>query len=207
MTPTFRMDRRAFCRAGTLAVGSALLPPFLAHAAVFPEGTTMADLTFRLQVATADDFASGTLVFDRAGLADPFETVGGLRASTRYHWRVSATDGTVTSPWSETFSFSTGIAVGTDAPAPGALVFELGRNYPNPVRDVTRIPFVLSEHGRVTVEVFNVIGQRILVLLDEERAAGRHEIAWDVSGLAAGTYVYSLQAGTQHATRRLSVVK
>lgn len=206
MTPALRLDRRDFCRVGALAVGSALLPPFLAHAAVFPEGTTMADLTFRLQLATADDFAPGTLVIDRAGLTAPADTVGGLQPGTRYHWRVSATNGDVTSPWSETSSFRTRGAVGTEAPA-GAPVFELGMNYPNPVRDVTRIPFSIPAAGHVTVEILNLLGQRIVVLVDEDRPAGRHEAVWDAGHLAAGTYLYVLRTETQHATRRMAVVK
>lgn len=201
------MDRRDFFRLGTLATGAALLPSFPAWAAIFPPGTSLADLTYRLQVATATDFSPVSLVFDQAGLETTTATVAGLRASTRYHWRVSATDGTVTSPWSETFAFTTGTAVGTEAPAPGALVFELGQNYPNPVRDLTRIPFVLPEREHVTVEVLNLLGQRVLTLADEERPAGRHEIAWDTGDLAAGTYVYALRTETQHATRRMVVVK
>ena len=206
MTPSFRLARRDFVRLGSAAVGSALLPSFLAHAAVFPEGTRLADLTFRLQVATAADFAPTALLVDRADLATPFETVGGLRGRTRYFWRVSATDGTVTSPWSETFAFSTGAAVSAEAPA-GTLVFELGRNTPNPVRGATRFPFVLPERGHVTLEVLNLLGQRVAVLLDEERPAGRHEIAWETAGLAAGTYIYTLRTATQQATRRMVVVR
>lgn len=207
MTPTLRMDRRDFCRVGALAAGSALLPAFLANAAVFPEGTMMGDLTFRLQLATADDFAPGALVVDRAGLTAPADTVGGLRPGTRFYWRVSATDGDVTSPWSETSSFRTGGAVGTETPAAGAPVFDLGLNYPNPVRAVTRIPFSIPEAGHVTVEVLNLLGQRLVVLVDEDRSAGRHEAVWDAGHLAAGTYLYVLRTETQHATRRMTVVK
>lgn len=167
----------------------------------------MADLTFRLQVATADDFAPATLVVDRAGLTAPSDTVGGLRPGTRYHWRVSATDGEVTSPWSEVQSFRTGGAVGADAPPADAPVFALGLNYPNPVRDVTRIPFSLPAAGHVTVEVLNLIGQRLVVLVDEHRPAGRHEVAWDAGHLAAGTYLYVLRTDTQRASRRMVVVK
>ncbi len=200
-----RMDRRGFVRLGGVSVlGAAILPGFLARAGVFPAGTTLADLTFRLQVATADDFAPPSLVFDAAGLEDPFQSVGGLRGGTTFSWRVNATDGAVTSPWSETSHFRTGTTVGTgDAPA---LRFELGRSYPNPARGAVRIPFSLPARGHVTLEVVNLLGQRVATVLDEDRAPGRHEVAWEVAGLAAGTYVVTLRTPTDRATQRLVVV-
>ena len=200
------MDRRLFCRLGGVAAGSHLQPPFLAHPAVITDGTTMDDLTFGLQVATSSEFAPGTVVVALEGLADPFQNVAGLRGGTTYHWRVNATDGTATTPWSETFSFSTGATVRSEETEPQA-TFELGANYPNPFQSVTRIPFSIPERGRVTVEVLNLLGQRVLTLLDEERPAGRHEVAWDAGDLASGTYVYTLQTETQRTARRLTLVK
>lgn len=205
MTERHPMDRRDFCRLGGVAAGSLLLPPFLAHAAVFPEGTTMADLTFGLQVATSDGFEAGTVHVALTGLADPFQRVGGLLPRTTYHWRVNATDGTATSPWSETFRFATGGAVAAEGGEPAA-VFELGPNAPNPFRTTTRIPFSVPERGHVTVAVVNLLGQRVATLVDEDRPAGPQEVLWDAAGLAAGTYVCTLQTATQRATRRIVLV-
>ncbi|HEX8386149.1 MAG TPA: T9SS type A sorting domain-containing protein [Rubricoccaceae bacterium] len=205
MTPRYTLDRRHFCRLGGAAAGSLLLSPLAAHAALFPSGTTSADLTFGLVVSTSADFAPGTLLVSLTGLPEPYHSVGGLQARTTYHWRVNATDGTTTTPWSETFTFTTGAAVGTEEDA--AAVFELGANYPNPFQSVTRIPFSVAEPGRVTIEVYNLLGQRVLTVLDEDRAAGRHEVAWDAGDLASGTYVYTLQTATQRAARRMVLVK
>ena len=86
--------------------------------------------------------------------------------------------------------------------------FALGQNYPNPFNPGTVIPYQLATDGYVRLEVFNLLGQRVVTLVDGEMAAGRYTAQWDARdgsgyGVAAGVYVYRLKAGRLTATRRM----
>jgi hypothetical protein len=73
--------------------------------------------------------------------------------------------------------------------------FVLLQNYPNPFNPTTTITYDLPMRSRVTLKIFNVLGQEVATLIDGEVEMGRHELRWDASGLANGVYFYRLQAG------------
>ncbi len=86
--------------------------------------------------------------------------------------------------------------------------FELFQNYPNPFNPSTTIPYQLPAPARVRLEVFNLLGQRVATLVDEEQQAGLHTAAWngtDSAGrpVAAGVYLYRLRGGATSGTRRM----
>ena len=89
--------------------------------------------------------------------------------------------------------------------------FALGPNYPNPFNPSTIIPYQLAASSQVRLEVFNLLGQRIATLVDEERAAGFHTATWhatDGSGraVAAGVYIYRMTVGEQRQTGRMVLI-
>ena len=89
--------------------------------------------------------------------------------------------------------------------------FALGQNYPNPFNPATIIPYQLPTTVPVRLEVFNLLGQRVATLVDEERPAGFHTAQWDATNaagqaVAAGVYLYRLTAVGQHYTRRMVLV-
>ena len=72
--------------------------------------------------------------------------------------------------------------------------FELGKAYPNPFNPATIIPFTLEAAGHVTLDVFNVKGQRVANLVsDQVMEAGAHNVMFDASNLASGVYLYQLR--------------
>ncbi len=74
------------------------------------------------------------------------------------------------------------------------LQFSLKQNYPNPFNPSTVISYSLSVPSSVTLKVFNLLGQEIVTLLDnEEYNAGEHEVEFDASNLASGVYYYKLE--------------
>jgi len=93
----------------------------------------------------------------------------------------------------------------TDPAAPEAVV--LDQNYPNPFNPTTVIRYRLAEGGPVTLEVTDVLGRTVQVLLDEVKPAGGHEVTFDASALAGGVYLYRLAAGDRTLTRTMTVVK
>jgi hypothetical protein len=80
-------------------------------------------------------------------------------------------------------------------------------NYPNPFNDRTRISFSLVRATDVRVEVFDLKGRRVALLLDAALAAGAHEVDWRPAGLAAGVYVCRLTAGDAVLTGRMLAVR
>tara|TARA_R110002096_G_scaffold278213_1_gene472227 strand:+ start:8003 stop:12964 length:4962 start_codon:yes stop_codon:yes gene_type:complete len=85
---------------------------------------------------------------------------------------------------------------------------ELQQNYPNPFNPSTSINFGVPTSGKVTLEVFDVLGRKVATLINgENRVAGRHTVNFDAKNLASGMYIYRLQAGSSILTKRLTLIK
>jgi photosystem II stability/assembly factor-like uncharacterized protein len=89
-----------------------------------------------------------------------------------------------------TFEYSNEIEVDVLEPSQ----FSLEQNYPNPFNPSTKVTFSLPEASQVKLSVFNVLGEEVKTLLNENREPGVHTIGFDASGLASGVYLYRIQA-------------
>lgn len=86
--------------------------------------------------------------------------------------------------------------------------FALEQNYPNPFNPATIIKYALPARAKVTIEVFNTLGQRVAVLLDnQEQPASFHSIRFDAQSLASGMYIYRIKAGRFVATKKMLLIK
>lgn len=108
--------------------------------------------------------------------------------------------------------YSGGPIVGITGEQPNAAPekFSLSQNYPNPFNPVTNIRFGLPRPSHVKIEIFNVLGQRVITLMDEKQSAGYHVITFDASrqgALASGMYFYRIEAGEFTDTKRMLLVK
>jgi len=83
----------------------------------------------------------------------------------------------------------------------------LSQNYPNPFNPTTSIQYTIPETGRVTLEVFNVLGQNVATLVNDVQQAGFYAISFDANRLASGVYVYRLSSAGQVITRKMTLVK
>jgi len=89
---------------------------------------------------------------------------------------------------------------------------ELFSNFPNPFNPETTIAFSLSNVGNVVINVYNVRGQRVRTLLNEQREPGHHSVVWngtDDNGRAvsSGIYLYRIVAGEYTSMRRMLLLK
>lgn len=105
------------------------------------------------------------------------------------------------------FKYSGVIEVNIPAPAD----FTLNQNYPNPFNPATTISFNLPKQQYVTLEVFNILGQKIVTLLNEIRPAGTHTVNFDASsaggGLNSGFYVYKLTTENFVQVKKMTLIK
>lgn len=91
------------------------------------------------------------------------------------------------------------------APLPAAVV--LRQNSPNPFNPVTTISFALPAAGRVRLEVYDSLGQKICTLVDGQMSAGEHSVVLDGSRYASGVYFCTLRVGAAVETRKMLLVR
>ena len=88
------------------------------------------------------------------------------------------------------------------------LTFELQQNYPNPFNPSTTIAYGVPKTGKVTLEVFDILGRKVATLLNgENKTAGRYTLNFNASNLASGMYIYRLRAGNVVMIKKLTLIK
>lgn len=93
-----------------------------------------------------------------------------------------------------------------DPEIPGEIKLE--QNFPNPFNPSTIINFELNRAANVSLEVYNVVGQKVATLInDETRSAGRHTIPFDGRSLSSGIYIYRLVTPQESLTKRMTLIK
>ena len=101
------------------------------------------------------------------------------------------------------FGTITGVALIDDVPTG----FSLSQNYPNPFNPSTTIRFAVERSARVSLKVFNMLGQEVATLANGDYAAGTFQVTFDASRLASGVYYYQLRAGDFTAVQRMVFLK
>ncbi|RMD93740.1 MAG: T9SS C-terminal target domain-containing protein [Calditrichaeota bacterium] len=147
---------------------------------------------------------------------DTFYTiVDGLEPGRKYFWRVIAKDQNAARTKSATFSFSTSdIATSVGEEAIHALPedFNLYQNFPNPFNPETIIRYDIASDGFARLEIFNIIGEKIRTLVQENKSAGTYQITWDGRKdngelAASGVYIYRLKVGPFKKSHKLLLLR
>jgi len=85
--------------------------------------------------------------------------------------------------------------------------YELQQNYPNPFNPSTNIQFSVPQSSYVTLEVYNLVGERVVVLVSEQLGAGTYNYDWNATNLTSGIYFYRIQAGNFVETKKMMLLK
>uniref|UniRef100_A0A832LJY3 T9SS type A sorting domain-containing protein n=1 Tax=Ignavibacterium album TaxID=591197 RepID=A0A832LJY3_9BACT len=85
--------------------------------------------------------------------------------------------------------------------------YNLVQNYPNPFNPVTTIQFSIPQTSNVTLKVYDIIGNEVATLVNEEKDRGVYSVNFDASHLASGMYLYRLQAGSFIETKKMILIK
>jgi hypothetical protein len=105
------------------------------------------------------------------------------------------------------------LAVEERSSLPGA--FALHQNYPNPFNPATVIRFSVRQHVRqdgilsykVSLRVYNMLGQLVATLVDEVKAPGEYSVRWNASNAPSGMYIYRLEAGAFTEVKKMILMK
>lgn len=83
----------------------------------------------------------------------------------------------------------------------------LYQNYPNPFNPTTTIKFDLSYDTHVTLQVYNALGQKVATLVNNQLSTGTHQVNFDATKFASGTYFYRLQVGDRVLNQKMMLIK
>ena len=90
--------------------------------------------------------------------------------------------------------------------------FSLRQNYPNPFNPITKINYTLPLYAKVNVSIYNVLGQKVVTLLDKEQEYGYHTLTWNGTNrfgkqMASGVYFARMSAGKFMQTKKMLLLK
>lgn len=85
--------------------------------------------------------------------------------------------------------------------------YELFANYPNPFNPATTIEFALSKEEDISLVIYNILGEKVEILLNGQQSAGYHKVTWNASNVPSGIYFYRLQAGIFVETRKMVLLR
>jgi len=144
---------------------------------------------------TDNDTKIGTLFF-------PFDPAWTKHPRVRHHQVMGQNLATYIT---EKMGWTTGVENNFYAHSPKN--FDLSQNFPNPFNPTTKINYQLPKNSVVTLKIFDILGNEITSLVNEEQAAGNYQINFNGSRLSSGVYFYKIQAGDYVETKKLILTK
>ena len=117
--------------------------------------------------------------------------------SDKYKYRLKQID------FDGTFEYSNVIEVEVASPS----TFSLEQNYPNPFNPSTKIKYSVTQSSNVVLKIYDVLGNEVATLVNEEKPAGSYEVEFNPSSLTSGVYFYKLQAGSFVDMKKMLLLK
>lgn len=105
--------------------------------------------------------------------------------------------------YNSTFEYSDVIQIEIGTP----IRFSLEQNFPNPFNPITTVSYSIKEKGMVTLKVFDILGNEVSTLVNEEEEAGNYNLKFNASSLSSGIYFYTLKAGEFISTKKMILLK
>jgi hypothetical protein len=141
--------------------------------------------------------------------------MGGFPLGDLYHWWPTQYKSWLAQSTAEYNRINTWLGTGKDPLASSVeklagdipLTFALGQNYPNPFNPTTHIEYSIPLTGKVSLKVFNALGQEVATLFDGIQNSGKYIATFDAKGLPSGVYVCRLQSGGVSLTQKLVLMK
>jgi hypothetical protein len=132
--------------------------------------------------------------------------VQGLSPGTDYQSALVVTHEALGSPTTIPVLLSISVG-GVDDETSLPTEYALHQNYPNPFNATTSVRFDLPQEGRVTLTLYNVMGQAVATMVDGVFTAGRHQVSYEASDLPSGMYLMKLEAGSYSSMKKVLLLK
>jgi hypothetical protein len=87
------------------------------------------------------------------------------------------------------------------------ITYKLEQNYPNPFNPSTEISFSIPTAGNTSLEIYNILGQKVATLVNKELNLGLHKYQFDASNLSSGIYFYKLQSNNFTSIKKMMLIK
>jgi len=158
-------------------------------AAAFSDSLGAGSTLVKLNAILVKEIASSAIKVTRAEFFN--------KAGTSFTY--IATDGSVT------VTSGTGTSIENPDELPSQV--ELKQNYPNPFNPSTQITFAIPQAGNVSLEVFNVVGQKVATLVNAPMSAGYHTVSFDATNLSSGMLIYRITVGNQVQVKQMMLIK
>jgi cyclophilin family peptidyl-prolyl cis-trans isomerase len=177
----------------------------------FEWSTVTGAVSYTLQVSAYSSFI--ILIVNESGITSTSYQVSGLEENKTLYWRVRGATATYQGMYSDVFSFTTGSSTSVNANNK-LFAYKLEQSYPNPFNPSTKIKYSIQELSFVKLNVYDVLGNEVTSLVNEQKTAGDYEVGWDASGLPSGIYFYRLKvypanggSGTFTETKKMIFLK
>jgi hypothetical protein len=85
--------------------------------------------------------------------------------------------------------------------------YSLSQNYPNPFNPSTSIKYDLPKASDVRIEVYNITGQNVEILLNQQMKAGHHEVEFNAQNFSSGVYFYKIEAGEFQDVKKMILIR
>ena len=121
-------------------------------------------------------------------------------------WYDGSRDNTATNLWRIGLATST-LVVSVEKETDQPREFALNQNYPNPFNPSTTFRYSIPTQSKVVIKVYDILGNEIAKLMDEEKSVGTYELTWDAASLPSGVYFYQLQAGDFIKTKKMILLR
>lgn len=139
-------------------------------------------------------------------LSDTGFTSPQLLVNTVYSWRVKAFNDYGESNFTNVFKFKT-VVTDVEELVEIPKEFQLYQNYPNPFNPSTKIAFDLPKQSKVTLKVFNLLGQEIAELVNKTLSAGKYNVDFNATNLPSGIYFYKLNSDEHVYTKKMILLR
>ncbi|HZW38115.1 MAG TPA: family 10 glycosylhydrolase [Ignavibacteriaceae bacterium] len=141
-------------------------------------------------------------------VSDTSVTFYNLVVNKNHFWRVSASNQYGISVWSSVRGFKTpATSENEEEEIIKPNEYRLSQNYPNPFNPITNIKYTIKQASRVTLKLFNVLGNEVKTLVDEYKSAGQYEVQLNAENIPSGVYFYKIVAGDFTDTKKLIIMK
>ncbi len=162
--------------------------------------------SYQVQISEISNFSE--MFFDSSGIGNNSLSINSLDSMTTYYWRVRAMNSGGESSWSAIWNFTT-----VDVTSVDSLVvsipknYSISQNYPNPFNPSTTIRYAIPSDSHVHLVIYNILGQVVEELVNEEKKAGTYEVVFNAKDLPSGVYVYRFIAGYYVESHRMLLTK